>query len=219
MAEWTPSAMPLRGKVALVTGDPFVTHDRPFWTSDLDTALRVHTGGVDTHLIALHTLLPLLVTCGTGVVVEVTDGDTDAYHGTALPYYLVKSAPRRIGTAMASQLRPYGVTALTVTPGFLRSEAMLAGFGVTEENWRDGVAKDPNYAISETPHYLGRAIAALACDPEVARFAGQSLASWTLMGEYGFTDLDGSQPDWGRWFDEVLLAGRDPRTVAPNAYR
>jgi NAD(P)-dependent dehydrogenase (short-subunit alcohol dehydrogenase family) len=200
-------------------GDPFVEHGTPFWEQDLDTALRVHAEGIGSHLTTLHTLLPLLVRRGAGLVVEVTDGDDDTNHGTALPYYLVKSGLRRIAVALAAELRPRGVTALAVTPGFLRSEAMLENFGVTEDNWREGIAVDPHYAMAESPHYLGRAVAALAADPGVARFAGQCLASWTLMREYGFTDLDGSRPDWGRWFDEVHLSGTDPTTADPSRYR
>src|SRR5205823_13421685 len=200
-------------------GDPFVEHDKPFWAADLTGALRVLDNGVHSHLIALHRLAPLLVRRGSGLLVEITDGDTEDYFGTALPYYLVKSTVRRIGQAMAKQLAPHGITALTVTPGFLRSEAMLAGFGVTEENWRDGIAEDPHFAMSETPHYLGRAVAALAADPSADRLAGRTMASWTLMREYGFTDTDGSQPDWGRWFDDVVQRDVDPTTVDAQRYR
>ncbi|HEX3789146.1 MAG TPA: SDR family oxidoreductase [Pseudonocardiaceae bacterium] len=200
-------------------GDPFVQHEFPFWESDLTTALRVTRDGLATHLVALHGLLPLLVRRGRGLLVEVTDGDTDDYPGSALPYYLVKSGIRRIGVAMAEQLRPHGVTALAVTPGFLRSEQMLDHFGVTEDNWRDGISTDPHYALSETPHYLGRGVAALATDPAVARFAGRTLSSWGLMHEYGVTDLDGSRPDWGRWFAEVVGTGIDPSTVDAAGYR
>jgi NAD(P)-dependent dehydrogenase (short-subunit alcohol dehydrogenase family) len=183
----------------------------------LDAALQVTRNGIETHLIALHRLLPLVAR--GGLVVEVTDGDDETYHGTALPYYLVKSGIRRIGQALAKQLQPKGVTALALTPGFIRSEAMLDGLGVTEENWRDAVAQDPHFAMAESPHYVGRAVAALATDPDVGRWAGQSLSSWRLMREYGFKDLDGTQPDWGRWFEEVYLAGQDPTKVDAANYR
>jgi NAD(P)-dependent dehydrogenase (short-subunit alcohol dehydrogenase family) len=136
-----------------------------------------------------------------------------------LPYYLVKSGIRRIGQAMAKQLEPLGITALAVTPGFIRSEAMLDNFGVTEETWRDAISQDPHYAMAESPHYVGRAVAALATDPEAGRWAGQSLSSWSLMRAYGFKDLDGSQPDWGRWYEEVFLAGQDPTKVDAARYR
>jgi NAD(P)-dependent dehydrogenase (short-subunit alcohol dehydrogenase family) len=198
-------------------GDPFVDHAKPFWESPLDAALQVTRNGIESHLIALHRLLPLVAR--GGLVVEVTDGDDDTYHGTALPYYLVKSGIRRIGHALAKQLAPLGITALSLTPGFIRSEAMLDGLGVTEETWREAIAQDPHFAMAETPHYVGRAVAALATDPEVSRWSGQSLSSWRLMREYGFTDLDGSRPDWGRWYEEVYLAGLDAAEVDAAGYR
>ncbi|GAB3913173.1 SDR family NAD(P)-dependent oxidoreductase [Kibdelosporangium lantanae] len=200
-------------------GDPFVEHEKPFWENDLAKAIGVVRNGLETHMVTAHKLLPLLVRQGFGLVVEVTDGDDETYHGTALPYYLVKSGLRRMAQALAAQLKPHGVTALAVTPGFLRSEAMLEGMGVTEETWRDAVAQDPHFVMAESPHYVGRAIAALVQDPDVARWSGRSLASWTLMREYGFTDLDGTRPDWGRWFEEVYLAGQDPTKVDASRYR
>jgi NAD(P)-dependent dehydrogenase (short-subunit alcohol dehydrogenase family) len=203
-------------------GDHLVQHGVPLWESDLDKVLRAVRNGLDSHLVTLHGLLPLLVAGSPerrGLVVEVTDGDDDRYHGPALPYHLVKGGIRRIAAALAGELREHGVTALAVTPGFLRSEAMLDGFGVTEANWRDAIAQDPHYALAESPRYLGRAVAALAADPDVARFAGQCLASWTLMREYGFTDVDGSAPDWGRWFADVIDGGRDPAEVDAAEYR
>lgn len=199
-------------------GDPFVEFDTPLWESDLDKALGVVHNGLDTHLIALHTLLPLVVPAG-GLVIEVTDGNDDVYSypGVGVPYYLVKSGIRAMARVLGTDLRAHGVVAMGVTPGFLRSEMMLEHFGVTEADWRD--APDPNYAMSETPRYLGRAVAHLAADPEVARFAGRTLASWTLMREYGFTDVDGSRPDWGRWYDEVVKPGVDPSTVDAERFR
>jgi NAD(P)-dependent dehydrogenase (short-subunit alcohol dehydrogenase family) len=205
-------------------GDPFVDFSNAYWESDLDKALTVVRNGVDSHLIALHRLLPLLVHTPGGLLIEVTDGDTDDYVGAGIPYYHVKSSIRALGRALGAELAKHGCTGLAVTPGFLRSEFMLDHFGVTEENWRDAV-NDPkiehgaDFALSETPTYLARGVVALATDPNVERFAGQTLASWTLMHTYGFTDLDGTQPDWGRWFAEVHQAGRDPRTVDPAPYR
>jgi NAD(P)-dependent dehydrogenase (short-subunit alcohol dehydrogenase family) len=205
-------------------GDPFVEFGKPFWQSSLDDALMVVHNGVDTHLIALHKLLPLVVRRTGGLVIEVTDGDNETYVGTGIPYYLVKSSVRALGRALGAELAKHGCTGLAVTPGFLRSEWMLDNFGVTEQNWHDAVSAGkgsapPDFIMSETPRYLGRAVAALASDPTVARFAGQTLASWTLMREYGFTDLDGTQPDWGRWFDEVVTPGLDPFTVNASGYR
>jgi NAD(P)-dependent dehydrogenase (short-subunit alcohol dehydrogenase family) len=103
---------------------------------------------------------------------------------------------------MSLELRPYNVTALAVTPGFLRSEAMLDYFGVSEANWREGAKTDPHFIASESPYFVGRAVAALAGDPSVAQKSGQALSSWALGREYGFSDLDGSRPDWGRYFKE-----------------
>jgi NAD(P)-dependent dehydrogenase (short-subunit alcohol dehydrogenase family) len=203
-------------------GDPFVEFGTPFWQSDLDTALRVARNGVDTHLIALHRLLPLLVRRPGGLVIEVTDGDNEDYVGAGIPYYLVKCSVRALGRALGVELAKHGCTGLAVTPGFLRSEYMLeVVFGVTEDTWRDAVAGggDPHFAVSETPRYLGRGVAALAADPAVERFSGQTLASWTLMREYGFTDVDGSRPDWGRWYAAVSRPGVDPASVDPEQFR
>jgi NAD(P)-dependent dehydrogenase (short-subunit alcohol dehydrogenase family) len=202
-------------------GDPFIDFGTPYWDSDLATALAVVHNAIDTHLIALHRLLPLVISQTGGLVIEVTDGDNDAYTGAGLPYYLSKSAIRAIGRALGAELARHGCTGLAVTPGFLRSEAMLEHFGVTEHTWRDAVGTTAplDFAISETPAYLGRAISALAGDPQVSRFAGQTLASWTLMREYGFTDSDGTQPDFGRWLTEVRFSGIDPATADPSRFR
>ncbi|PXY32710.1 SDR family oxidoreductase [Prauserella muralis] len=201
-------------------GDPFVEFGKAYWQSDLDKALGVVRNGVDSHLIALHRLLPLLTRREGGLVIEVTDGDTDDYLGAGIPYYVVKSTVRALGRALGAELAAHGCTGLAVTPGFLRSEAMLELFGVTEENWRDAVTGErPEFAVSETPYYLARGVVALAADPEVRRFAGRTLASWTLMHTYGVTDVDGSRPDFGRYLREVYLAGADPETVDVAAYR
>ncbi|HEV8560644.1 MAG TPA: SDR family oxidoreductase [Actinophytocola sp.] len=206
-------------------GDPFVEFGIPFWESDLDKALGLARNGVETHLIALHRLLPLVLRRPGGLVIEVTDGDNDDYVGAGIPYYLVKSGVRALGRALGAELAGHGCTGLAVTPGYLRSEFMLdTVYQVTEENWRDAVTggRSPHaahFAVSESPRYLGRGVAALATDPEVARFAGQTLASWTLMREYGFTDLDGTRPDWGRWYDDVVKPDIDPSTVDASRYR
>jgi NAD(P)-dependent dehydrogenase (short-subunit alcohol dehydrogenase family) len=145
------------------------------------------------------------------LVVEVTDG-TAEYNNThyrlSLFYDLAKTSVIRLAWAQAQELQPYHCTSVIVTPGWLRSEMMLDHFGVTEANWRDAVAKDPDFAISETPHYIGRAVAHLAADTDVGRFNGQSLSSGQLAKHYGFTDLDGSQPDCWRYIREVREAGK-----------
>ncbi|WP_116100608.1 SDR family oxidoreductase [Amycolatopsis thermalba] len=202
-------------------GDPFVDFERPYWESSLDDALTLVHNALDTHLIALHRLLPLVVRRPGGIVIEVTDGDDDEYVGAGIPYYLAKCGVPALGRALGAELAGKGCVGLSVTPGFLRSEAMLDLFGVTESNWRDAVAGagGPDFAVSETPYYLARGVAALVADPEVARFAGKTLASWTLMHEYGVTDTDGTRPDWGRWYAEVHKAGKTPAEVDPAPYR
>jgi NAD(P)-dependent dehydrogenase (short-subunit alcohol dehydrogenase family) len=199
-------------------GDALVDWGAPFWEHDLESGLRAWRNAVETHLITSHRLAPLLVAGGSGLVVEVTDGDSDRYRGS-LFYDLAKASAMRLAIAQASELAPHGVAAVSLTPGFLRSEAMLDHFGVGEGRWRDGIAQDPHFALSETPAYVGRAVAALATDPDVMRWNGQALSSWGLARVYGFRDDDGSQPDWGRWFDEVVMAGLDPTTVEPEGYR
>jgi NAD(P)-dependent dehydrogenase (short-subunit alcohol dehydrogenase family) len=176
-------------------GDPLSDWEHPLWEQDLDQGLRLLRQAVDTHIITSRYLLPLLVARRRGLVVEVTDGNTARYRGSFF-YDLAKSSVIRLAVAQAAELRPHGVAAVAITPGFLRSQEILEHFGVTEATWRDGAARDPNFAYSETPAYLGRAVAALAADPDVLSKSGRALATWGLYREYGFTDTDGSQPDW-----------------------
>jgi len=199
-------------------GDALVRWDAPFWEHDLEAGLRAWRNAVETHLITSHKLAPLLVATGGGLVIEVTDGDSDRYRGS-LFYDLAKASAIRLAIAQASELAAHGVAAVALTPGFLRSEAMLDLFGVDEATWREAIAKDPHFALSETPAYVGRAAAALAADPGVMRWNGRALSSWLLAREYGFTDDDGSRPDWGRWWDEVVVTGLDPRDVDVMRYR
>ncbi|HWH09261.1 MAG TPA: SDR family oxidoreductase, partial [Candidatus Thermoplasmatota archaeon] len=191
-------------------GDALVEWGKPFWEADAQQGLRMMRTAIGTHLLTARHGVPLMVERGAGLVVEVTDGDTGRYRGT-LYYDLVKNGVIRLANAMHEELRPRGVTALAVTPGFLRSEAMLDHFGVTEANWRDGARKDPNFLASETPLFVGRAVAALAADPFVARKGGRVWASWTLSDEYGFADADGSRPHWGRhWRRRTCAASGGP---------
>ena len=178
-------------------GDPFVHWGRTTWEHPLEDTLRVVRNGVETHLITNHYLLPLVLSSPHGLVLEVGDGKGDVPYRTNVGYDLVKHSVVRLGVALAIELAPHGVTALSVTPGFLRSEAMLDGFGVTEATWREAAAKVEYFEHSETPHLLARGVAALAADEQRGRFSGQCLGSWDLMHEYGFTDVDGSRPDWG----------------------
>lgn len=176
-------------------GDPLADWEHPLWEQDVDTGLRMMRQAVETHVITSRFALPLMVARGSGLVVEVTDGNTARYRGSFF-YDIAKSAVIRLAVAQAAELKAHGIAAVAITPGFLRSEAMLEHFGVTEANWRDGAAKDPNFAHSETPTYLGRAVAALAADPDIMAKTGRALATWGLYKEYGFTDADGTQPDF-----------------------
>jgi NAD(P)-dependent dehydrogenase (short-subunit alcohol dehydrogenase family) len=188
---------------------------KPIWEHNLDNGLRALRNGLETHLITLHTVLPLLVRRGKGLVVEITDGDdmfNDRYRGSMF-YDMIKVAITRLGKVLSDELKPHGVTSLSLTPGFLRSEAMLEHFGVDEEHWRDAIAKDRWFAIAESPHYIGRAVAALAGDPEVARWAGQALSAGVLAKHYGFTDLDGSQPEASRYFADAYFGEKKDANV------
>ena len=190
--------------------------DKSVWESSLDIGLRTLRLAVATHAITSHFAIPLLIETPGGLVVEVTDG-TDEYNATnyrvSFFYDLAKAAVNRMAFALAHELEPHAATAVSLTPGWLRSEAMLEAFGVTESNWRDATKVVPHFAISESPAFVGRAVAALAQDPEVARWNGKSLSSGELARIYGFTDLDGSQPDAWRYLPEVQDAGKPANTT------
>ena len=181
------------------------------WESSLDYGLRTLRLAVDTHAITSHFAIPLLIEKKGGLVVEVTDG-TDEYnrvnYRVSFFYDLAKAAVNRMAFALAHELEPRGATAVSLTPGWLRSEAMLEAYGVSEANWLDATKRQPHFAISESPAFVGRAVAALAQDPNVARWNGKSLSSGQLAKIYGFTDLDGSQPDAWRYVTEVQDAGK-----------
>jgi NAD(P)-dependent dehydrogenase (short-subunit alcohol dehydrogenase family) len=182
-------------------GDPLAEWGPPFWEHDLRNGLALHRNAVETHAITSWHAVPLMVARGSGLVLEITDGTDPRYRGS-LFYDLAKASVIRLALAQSEELRPHGVAAIALSPGFLRSEAMLDHFGVTEDTWRDAIAKDPHFAASETPHYLGRAVAALAADPAAMDKSGRALGTWDLFGEYGFTDLDGTQPDWDTYYRE-----------------
>ncbi len=188
-------------------GDELAEWGVPFWKHSLSAGLMMLERAVNTHIITSHYAAPLLVKRKRGVIFEITDGNTYEYRGTFF-YDLVKATVMRMAFTMAQDLKPHNVAAIAVTPGFLRSEAMLDHFGVTEENWRDGVKRDKFFAFSETPHYIGRAIAALAADPRPMNKTGQTLATWDLAEEYGFTDVDGSQPHWRRNYEAEIRKSR-----------
>jgi NAD(P)-dependent dehydrogenase (short-subunit alcohol dehydrogenase family) len=185
--------------------------NKTVWESTLDVGLRMLRLGVETHAVTSHFALPLLIRKPGGLVVEVTDGTAEYNAGryrVSFFYDLAKASVLRMAFALAHELEPHGATAVSLTPGWLRSEAMLDAYQVTEENWRDATKAQPHFAITESPAYVGRAVAALAADPKVARWNGQSLSSGQLAKEYGFTDADGSRPDAWRYIVEVQDAGK-----------
>jgi len=194
-----------------IFGATRIEWNKSVWESDLDYGLRTLRLAVDTHAITSHFAIPLLIRTPGGLVVEVNDG-TAEYNGVTYRnsffYDLAKAAVLRMAFALGHELKPHGATAVSLTPGWLRSEAMLEAFGVTESNWRDATTRVPGFAISESPAFVGRAVAALAQDPNVSRWNSKSLSSGQLAKVYGFTDLDGSQPDAWRYMTEVQDAGK-----------
>jgi NAD(P)-dependent dehydrogenase (short-subunit alcohol dehydrogenase family) len=183
-------------------GDRYAQWDRPLWEHDLAGGLRMLRMGVDTHVITAHAALPLLLRSDRGLLVEMTDGTAEfnAHYRERVGFFydLVKANVGRITASLSHELRDEPVTALGVTPGWLRSEAMLEGFGVTEDRWRDALEQIPGFAISESPTYVARGVAGLAQDREIDQFAGRVLTARDLADRYGLTDVDGSRPDaWG----------------------
>jgi len=200
----------------LLKGGP-ADWNTPIWKLDLEKGLRILRLGIETHLITSHYLLPLLIARPGGLLVEVTDG-TAAYNAEhyriSVFYDLVKTSVTRLAFSQGHELAPHGAAAVAVTPGWLRSEMMLENFAVTEMNWRDaldaarqGPPAPPDFALSESPRYVGRAIAALAADPDRNRWNKTSVSSGELARRYGFRDVDGSQPDIWRYIDEVRERG------------
>ncbi|MEW5928973.1 MAG: SDR family oxidoreductase [Gemmatimonadota bacterium] len=191
-------------------GERLIEWNVPVWEHSLEGGLRMMRLGIDTHLVTSHFALPLLVRRPGGLVVEMTDGTAEynaANYRLSVFYDLVKTSVVRMAWGLARELAPHGCTAVALTPGWLRSEMMLDAFGVAEDNWRDATEKVPHFVISESPRYVGRAVAALAADPDVARWNGQSLSSGGLAKTYGFRDVDGSQPDAWRYMREVQDPG------------
>jgi NAD(P)-dependent dehydrogenase (short-subunit alcohol dehydrogenase family) len=197
-------------------GDWLTTWNVPVWEHSLENGLRILRLAIDTHIITNHYALPLLIKNPGGLVVEMTDGTADynaANYRLSMFYDLAKTSVIRIAWALSKELQAHQATAVAVSPGWLRSEQMLDNYGVTELNWQDAIAQQPHFAITETPRYVGRAIAALAADPDVVRWNGQSLSSGQLAKVYGFTDLDGSQPDAWRYVVEVQDAGKPANVI------
>ncbi|MER5609542.1 SDR family oxidoreductase [Micromonospora tulbaghiae] len=200
-------------------GDPLITWEKPVWEQPLDAGFRMLRLAVDTHIITSHFALPLLIRNPGGLVVEIGDGTkehNDSEYRLSVFYDLAKVSVNRLGFSQAHELAPHGCTAVSLTPGWLRSEAMLEHYGVTEATWRDAAKTEPHFVMSETPALVGRAVAALAADPDRARWNGQSLDSGGLAQVYGFTDVDGSRPHWARYYEEVVKPGKP---ADPDGYR
>lgn len=184
-------------------GDSLTEWGKPFWESSLEKGLKMLGQAIHTHIVTARYAIPLLLKSGGGLIVEITDGDTLGYRGNFF-YDLVKTSIIRMAFALAQELKPHKITSVAVTPGFLRSEAMLEYFEVTADHWQPGANKEPAFAESETPLFVGRAVAALASDPSVFEKTGHVFSSWGLSHKYGFTDADGSKPDWGAYADRSL---------------
>lgn len=183
-------------------GDELSEWGKPFWELDASRGRAMFERAVFSHVLTSRDGVPLMLKSPRRggpppLVVEVTDGNAADYRGN-LWYDLCKSAVNRLALAMAEELKPHGIVALAVTPGFLRSEAMLEHFGVTEGNWKEAAKKDPNFIASETPYLVARSIRALALDERVGEKAGKALSSWELAEEYGIDDVDGTRPNWGK---------------------
>jgi NAD(P)-dependent dehydrogenase (short-subunit alcohol dehydrogenase family) len=200
-----------QGALHVLVNDIFgatkIEWNKTVWESDLQYGLHMLRLAIDTHAITSHFAIPLLLEKPGGLVIEVNDGTAeynDTNYRNSFFYDLTKAAVQRMGFSLGHELKSRGATGLSLTPGWLRSEAMLEAFGVTEANWRDATARIPGFAIAESPAYVGRAVVALAQDPNVSRWNGQSLSSGQLAKIYGFTDLDGSQPDaWRYMLDQA----------------
>ena len=198
-----------------IWGDDALTEwGPPFWKLYNAQGLELLERVVHSHIITNRHGVPLMVERNAGLVVEVADGDTLGYRGNLL-YDLAKNAVIRLAYAMAADLHAHRVTAVALTPRLMRSEAVLDHFGVTEANWRDAIVQDPYFAESKTPGYIGRAVMALAADPDVWARSGGLFSRWGLAKEYSFTDMDDHQPDWGSFFSrkvrEIIERDTPPR--------
>ena len=197
-----------RGRLDLLVNsvageDPLLGGFTTFWQLDLSRGADALRQTILSHMITAKHAARDMVEARRGLIVEVTEGDTLGAGGSAM-HNVVKSAFTTFAFRMADELRPYGVAALAITPGFLRSETMLEHFGVTEANWKEGAAKDPHFLASESPLFLGRAVVALAADENVFRRTGAWTSSWEVARDYGLCDADGTTPDWGQYFASIV---------------
>ena len=203
-------------------GDRYLEWNKPLWEHDLAGGLRMLRMGIDTHVVTSALALPLMLRTGPGLVVEMTDGTSTVNaryrDGVGFFYDLVKAGVGRIVLGLTAELADRPVTAVGVTPGWLRSEQMLEGFGVTEATWRDACGAQPGFVISESPAYVARGIAALAADDDAGRYAGRVLSSYELADAYGVTDTDGSRPDaWGL-IETHGMSGAAPEVIAAHRH-
>ena len=178
-----------------MTGDAYMEF-KPFAEHSLEKGLKLLENGSLAHIITSYFAVPLMIENGRGLIVEVTDGTSYELREFNFYYDLEKAINIRLAQSLAHQLRKHKIAVVSLTPGFLRSEAMLGHFGVTEDNWRDAIKHQRDFAYSETPFYIGQAVVALACDRKIMSKSGQALVSGKLAREYGFTDIDGTQPIW-----------------------
>ncbi|RAI98513.1 NAD(P)-dependent dehydrogenase (short-subunit alcohol dehydrogenase family) [Chitinophaga skermanii] len=184
-------------------GDDLLEWGKKFWELDMNKGFQMMQTAIHTHLITSKYAVPLMIQQQNGLVVEITDGDGFFYRGN-LFYDLIKTTIIRLAFSMSEELKKEHIHAVAVTPGFLRSEAMLDLFGVREENWQEGTKRDPNFIASETPYFVGRAVAALAADPNIASKSGRVFSSWDLSTTFGFTDIDGNSPHWGNYVKQHI---------------
>lgn len=182
-------------------GEKLTAWGTPFWESSLADGLLMQRRAVHTHMIASYYAAPLMVERKSGLIIEITDGFDYRYRGN-LYYSLAKISAIHLAESLAAELKPHGVAAVSVTPGFLRSEEMLDHFGVTEQNWKDAVKQEPHFIMSETPAFVARGITALAADPNILQRTGGIFTSWGLSDDYGIIDADGNRPHWGRYAEE-----------------
>lgn len=192
-------------------GHPYTQWDKKLWEHDIGAGFTMLRNGVGTHLITCAKAIPLMLSTGHGLIIEMTDGTSEynkAFRRNVGFYYdLVKANVERITIGLAAELENESVAVVAVTPGWMRSEQMLENFGVSESNWKDALSDVPHFCISETPTFVARGIVALACDPQAKRWSGRVLSSAELARQYGVTDVDGSQPDCWRYTVEVENKG------------
>jgi NAD(P)-dependent dehydrogenase (short-subunit alcohol dehydrogenase family) len=183
--------------------DPLIGSWGSFWKTDLSHGADAFRQSILSHLITAKHAAPAMIKKRRGLIVEVTEGDTVFGGGGNAIGDVIKSSLKGFAARMAGELHTHRVAAVSITPGFLRSESMLQHFGVTEANWRDAGKKDKNFLESESPLFVGRAVVALAGDPKVLDRSGDVLSSWEMAREYGFDDYDGRRPDWGVLFGKI----------------